>query len=207
MERKNYSSISSLLLSITLFIIGALLFTSEDTIVTLVSQIFGSIIAFIGLFNIVLFIRRKNKQLPVKQLDLTFGIIMVVVGLLFVFLAGAFATALRYLMGAWILFSGINKLVAALSIGPSHKNYTSMLIISLFLIFIGAYIIIKTNLVLKAIGLVIMIYSALEILGYIMFKLSDASAPNNQTPKEDELIIPEKTSSKKNGKIKEAKIK
>lgn len=203
MERKNYSSITSLLSSIALFIIGALLFTSEDTIVTLVSQIFGGIIAFVGLFNIVLFIRRKNKQLPVNRLDITFGIIMVVVGLLFIFLAGAFATALRYLMGAWILFSGINKLVAALSIGPNHKNYTSMLIISLFLILIGAYIIIKTNLVLKAIGLVIMIYSALEIVGYIMFKLSDVNENNNQKTKEDELIIPEKTSSKKNGKIKE----
>lgn len=203
MEKTKYSTISSLLVSIAFFILGALMFTSEDIIVELVSKIFGGIIACVGLFNLLLYIRRKNHQLPVNRLDSIVGIVMIVVGLLFIFLAGAFATAVRFLMGAWILLSGINKLIASLTIGPKYKNYTSMLLLSLVLIFIGAYIILRANLVIKGIGLVIMLYSAIEIAGYIVYKLSDINQPNKED--DNHIIIPEKTNKKEKKKFKEAK--
>lgn len=204
MKNNKYSSISSLITSIVLFIIGTLLFTSEDVIVELISQIFGALLSIIGLFNIVLYIRRKKHDIPTNRLDITFGVIMCVIGLLFIFLSGAFATAIRFVMGAWILLSGINKLIAALSGGPLQKNYTSMLIVSFILIFIGGYIILKSNLVIKGIGLAIMIYSILEIVGYIIFKISENQTKDNQ---DNDVIVPVKTNKKDNSKVKEAKVK
>ena len=198
MESNKYSSIKSLISSIIFFIIGALLFNSPEEIIITVAQIIGGVIAVIGLFKVVLFYRRKKKELNVSRNDLVFGITAIVIGLLLIFLSGAFAMAIRFIMGAWILISGVNKLIAALSIGPSAKNYTSMLIISIILIIVGIYIILVSNLVLSAIGIVIMIYSALEIIGYIVYKLSGTSTESNtKESKEPELIIPEKSNKSK----------
>lgn len=198
MESNKYSSIKSLISAIIFFIIGALLFNSPEEIIITVAQIIGAIIALIGLFKTIVYCRRKKKELPTLRNDIVFGITMIVIGMLLIFLSGAFALAIRFIMGAWILISGINKLIAALAVGPTAKNYTSMLIISFILIIVGVYIILVSNLILSAIGIVIMIYSALEIIGYIIFKLSGIQEPDNKNNnKEQELIIPTKNNKKK----------
>ncbi len=194
MKNNKYSSFKTLVTSLVLFIIGAILFTNPEDIVILVSQIFGGILAVIGLFNFVFYYRKKSKGVITNNQEFVSSVVLMVIGLLFIFLAGAFETALRFIMGIWILLSGINKLIAAMTLGPKTKNYTSMLIVSVILLLGGMYIILWSNLVLSVLGIVIMIYSGIEIYGYIIYKIMENSKdPANDT----DIIIPEKEVSEK----------
>lgn len=189
MKNNKYSSFKTLVTSLVLFIIGAILFTNPEDIVILVSQIFGGILAVIGLFNFVFYYRKKSKGVITNNQEFVSSVVLMVIGLLFIFLAGAFETALRFIMGIWILLSGINKLIAAITLGPKTKNYTSMLIVSVILLLGGMYIILWSNLVLSVLGIVIMIYSGIEIYGYIIYKIMENS---KESANETDVIIPEK---------------
>lgn len=189
MQNNRYSSLGALLSSIALFIIGAILFSNPEDIVILVSQIFGGILCVIGLFNFVFYYRKKSKGVLTTNQELISSIVLLLIGFLFIFLAGAFEMALRFIMGIWILLSGINKLIATLTLGPRARNYTAMLIVSILLLLGGMYIILWSNLVLSGLGIVIMIYSGIEIYSYIIYKITEnTKEPVNET----DVIIPEK---------------
>lgn len=189
MKNNKYSSFKTLVTSLVLFIIGAILFTNPEDIVILVSQIFGGILAVIGLFNFVFYYRKKSKGVITNNQEFVSSVVLMVIGLLFIFLAGAFETALRFIMGIWILLSGINKLIATITLGPKVRNYTSMLVVSIVLLLGGMYIILWKNLVLTVLGIVIMVYSGLEIYSYIIYKIMENS---KESANETDVIIPEK---------------
>lgn len=200
MKSNKYSSFGTLISAIALFIVGAILFTNPEDIVILVSQIFGGILCVLGLFNFVLYYRKKSKGVLTTNQELIASIVLMLIGFLFIFLAGAFEIALRFVMGIWMLLSGINKLIATMTLGPRVRNYTSMLIVSLLLLIGGIYIILWKNLVLSTLGIVIMIYSGIEIYSYIIYKISENSKESSET----DVIIPEKEFKEKEV-IKEAK--
>lgn len=206
-KENKYSSLTTLLTSIALFIIGALLFNDPGEIIETISKIFGVVLSVVGLFRIVLYVRRKNKGLATPNLTLASAITFLIVGLLFVFLAGAFETAIRFIIGAWILLSGIHKLIAIITIGSQNKNFASMLIISIVLIFLGGYIILVQNLVASVIGLIMMIYSAIEIASYIIYKVSGGSKEQTETNNDirETKEIPTKSKEIKDAKFEETK--
>lgn len=206
---KSYSSKSSLISSIIFLLFGIVLFISPESIIKMISWIIGGLLSAGGLFDITLFIRRKKNNIEALSSDLAIGVILLTIGLLFIFLAGAIETAIRIIIGAWILLSGINKLVSTFSDGRNSSKYSSKLIVSFLIIFIGVYIILVSNLVISGIGLVIIIYSIVEIIAYIV-----STNDTVEEKKDIELIVPEKEetkdevkSKKSTKKIKEVKVK
>ena len=127
------------------------------------------------------------------------GIALMVIGLVFLFLAGVIEALVRLVIGGWILFSGITRLMNALYLDKKTTKFIVLLIISIILIVGGLYTILETNLAFKAIGLVLMIYAALEIFGYI-FNKNSVSVLKTTVKKEEkieEAVLIEKKSKKK----------
>ena len=171
-EIKTYSNISSLISAIVFLIIGALLFTNPGGVVKFISYIIGTIIIIIGLFNLLKYFSLKKQNIIINSFLVT-SIICLVIGFLAIICSGAVETSIRYIMGAWILFSGINRLILSLNLMNQKFPYLAILILSIAMILCGLYIILKTNLVFKMIGLFIMIYSIFEIVGYILYSKND----------------------------------
>jgi len=167
---KNYSNITSLISSIVFFILGAVMFTNPDAIVLFVSYVIGGLIIILGVFKCFKNYLDVKKDNSVSSRGMIFGIVLVVVGLVFIFLAGVIEALVRLVIGGWILFSGITRLINALSIPKKSSNFIVLLILSILLIAGGLYTILETNLAFKAIGIVLMIYASLEIFGYIFNK-------------------------------------
>lgn len=155
---------SSLISSIIFLIIGAVLFTNPNGIISFLAYILGGIIIIIGVVKIVLSQKAETKS----GFDLTFGIIAIVIGLVLMLCSSMIDLALRICFGALILLNGISKLRVALEIKTYSKEWTKPLIISILIIICGLYIILRSNLVISTIGLVIMIYSVISIVGYIL---------------------------------------
>ena len=76
-----------------------------------------------------------------------------------------------FVIGGWILLSGIMRFSNAMQIEKKgNTKFVSLLIISLLLILAGLYTILESNLAFQTIGIVLMIYAALEIFGWLTSK-------------------------------------
>ena len=164
----NYKNQSSLISSIIFFILGGILFTNPDIFVTTISKIVGAALLLIAIvFMITTFINRKTKPFPV--ITITSIITIILLSIMFLFFSETVEKIIRIVVGFWILFSGITKLINALKITNKNKKFISLIIVSLLLIIIGIYTIVIGDVLLSSIGIILMIYSALDIIGYIFY--------------------------------------
>ena len=129
---------TSLITSIVVFILGALLFSKPDEVVKVISYVFGALFAIYGFYSIYKYVKEKYNP------NLITGVVCILIALVFIFLASVIEAALRYLIGAWILFAGITRLIYALSyIDRKENRFVSSLIIAILLIILGFYMLFK----------------------------------------------------------------
>ena len=201
---KDYSSVMVLISSIIFFILGAIMFTKPDAVVLFVSYVIGSLIIILGIFKCFknyLDVKRDNTT---SSNNMILGIVLIVIGLVFIFLASVIEALVRLVIGGWILFSGINRLINALSLPKKNSQFLVLLILSLLLIGGGLYTILEANLAFQAIGVVLMVYAFLEIFGYIFNKKDISVVDIEVKEKNDEkvidaVLIEEKKDKKKKG--------
>jgi len=206
---KSYSDQSSLISAIIFFIIGGILFWYNDEIISTLSMIVGIILAVSGIVEIIVYVVNKKKQIdylaPVIR-----GIIFLGLSILFIFGASIINQAVRFVVGAWILFSGINRLIQALAINKLSKKFLPLLLVAILLIAIGVYTIVYGDVIISTIGILMMVYSAIDIAGYIFYTKDEVKQETEGTTA---LIVPDKEEEpkkhklfkKKNKKIKDVK--
>ena len=199
-EVKSYSSITSLVSSILFFILGAIMFTKPDAIVLFTTYIIGGLIILFGVFKCIKNYLDVKKDNTTSSRAMVIGITLVVIGLVFIFLAGVIEALIRLVIGGWILFSGINRLINSLYLPKKSSKFIVLLIISLLLIGGGLYTILEANLAFQAMGIVLMIYATVEIIGYIFNKKDVAIIKETVKPKEKivDAVLIEKKDRKKN---------
>lgn len=169
-KEKGYSHITSLISAIFFFIIGSIIFTNPNGTVKFIAYVLGGCFAIVGLFKILVYYFRKKKEKEVFLKDLSIGIIAFILGLILIIFSNTVEALIRIIMGAWILFNGINLLVNSIRGAKSKANSSKILIVlSSIMIIGGIYMILSNNLIFQMIGLCIMLYSVIEIVGYIYY--------------------------------------
>ena len=165
-----YSNDTSLVSSILFLIFGIILFTNPSGILDFVSYIVGGILIIIGVFNILSY-RKTLKKLNIDQkYKLISGVILIIFGLFVILFSSLIEMTIRLICGGWILYSGIIRLIETLNNKENKVSFISRLIVSILLIICGFYVAIETNLIFSTIGLFIIIYAILEIIGFIFYK-------------------------------------
>lgn len=157
--------------SIILLILGIILITNSNRIVTIAFQIIGFIIALVGIYRIFRYISLK-KQFKTEDVDaLTSGIIIISVGILIILIASILEVGLRYILGFYLLWNGMNKLVIATALKSNNqKLFISRLITSIIYIVLGLYSILIANAALIIIGILITVSSLVDIITYFQKK-------------------------------------
>ena len=209
-EVKSYNNNSSLVSAILFFILGAIMFTNPDTMVIVISRILGGILILFGLYSCIknYILVRQNTQ--VSAIPMVAGISCMAIGSVFFFAAGFVEAMVRFVIGGWILLSGIMRFASAMQIDKkSNPKFFSLLIISLLLILAGLYTILEANLAFQTIGIVLMIYAGLEIFGWLTNKSVVKETMTKEEKKKkrsknndvvDAVIIKDDTDEKKNSK-------
>ena len=202
---KSYSDIISLISSIIFLILGAIMFTRPDAIILFISYVIGGLLILIGAFKCIKNYLDVKKDNSISSKEMITGIVLIVIGLVFIFLANVIEALVRVVIGGWILFTGINRLINALHLNKKTSRFIVFLIISLLLISAGLYTILEANLAFQTIGIILMVYSFIEIFGYI-FNRKDAETSNNTIVKIEEekvinaVLIEDKKTKKKKSK-------
>ena len=164
---KNYSNVFVLISSILFLILGAIMYTNPKAVVIFTTYIFGGLLILVGVFNCVKNYLEVKKDNSTSSTEMVVGIVLTILGIVCIFLAGVVEALVRLVIGGWILFSGINRLINALYLDKKGSKFWVSLIISFLLIGGGVYTILESNLAFQAIGIVLMIYAVLEIIGYV----------------------------------------
>lgn len=206
---KSYSSQSSLLSAIVFFILGAILFGSADKIISFLSIAFGVILAVAGIIELIIyFFENKKEEISPKKSRIAFSIVCFILAIIFIFFSEVVEQFIRFIIGAWILFSGIMRFINVLSMNKRNSKFLPLLIVSILLMIVGVYTIVVGDIILSTIGIIMMIYAVIEIAGFIFY------TKDTQEPMESgttTLIIPEeteeKTDTKKKKKVKDVKEK
>ena len=211
---KSYSQQSSLISSIIFFIIGAILFTNAEKVMSIFYILVGAIMGISAIISLFIFYRNKKKYNVFDGGNLAFGLVTLAFAILFFFFSDIVEKSIRFLVGAWILFSGINRLINALRMNHKAGRFLPMIIISVLIILVGFYTIVFGDVLLSTIGVIMMIYAIIEISGYILYKKDEIEAEEDPEEGTTTLLIPDKEDKeeeenkkdkKKNKNIKKAK--
>lgn len=157
---------SSIVTSLLFLILGICLLINPAGMVKFITYIIGIIFVVYG--SIKLYNYYKAKE-TISNIQLTLGITAIVVGIIIMFCNGVIEFVIRLVMGGFILANGINKLIVALNSKETNNKWTSLLVIAIILIVAGLYMILKSNIVLSSIGIVLIIYSSVDLISYIMY--------------------------------------
>lgn len=155
--------------SIVLLIFGLILFFKPETTINLVSTLLGIILIVMGGTSIIKFIGDKY------QMDLVYGVISCVAGLILILNPTAVVSVLPFVLGIYFIISGISKFKYALDVRKYNgRNFITLLIISILITVCGVLFVINpfsgAVAITKIIGIFLVIYSVLDIVNYIMLR-------------------------------------
>lgn len=201
---KNYSNIFVLISSILFLVLGAVMYTKPDAVVIFTTYIFGGLLIVVGLFKCIKNYLDVKKDNSISSTEMIVGIVLTILGIVCIFLAGVVEALVRLIIGGWMIFSGINSLINALNLDKKTSKFWVSLILSLIIIGGGLYTILEANLAFQAIGIVLMIYAVLEIIGFIFNRntvtVIKTEVNNSSKVIDAELIETKKTKKKKGSK-------
>lgn len=168
---KNKNSIFS---SILFLLFGIILFTNPLGIVRFISYITGSILVLIGIINILSY-RKVLLKLNIEENGkLISGIILILLGLIVILFSSFIETTIRLVFGAWIIYSGVMKLIESMQIKDDKTTFYINIGISALMIIVGFYVAL-TGLAYKMIGLFIMFYAILDITSFVTYRKKETS--------------------------------
>ena len=167
---KNYKGQdSSLVYSIILLVLGIFLTLNANGVLNIVFDILGSLVMIYGVYKLVMALKLKKDFKTANNSLMSSSIMSMIFGLLIIILSQVLINAINVVTGIWLIFTGISKLNVALSIGSiKEKDFIVSLISSILIIGLGLYTIMSQNVVLTIIGILLIIYSVIDIINYIV---------------------------------------
>lgn len=160
---------SSIFSSISLAVLGLLLIFKAEITVVSISYIIGGLLVAIGVLAIL---RNQKDDEQKNDLDIVYGIVSIVLGIVVISNSKAIASIIPFVVGFIILINSATKIQYSLELKKSNnKIWKTTLIASLIEFLCGILLIFNpfksAVFVTKAIGIIILIYSILDLFSTI----------------------------------------
>jgi len=196
--------------SLIFLIFGALIFAYPNQVVETASIVIGIALIAYGVLTIFKNYYETKNNSNTTSITLVVGIVSLIMGLIFIILNQSISQFIQYVLGAWILFVGIEKFITALTVNNKKGNaFITELVISILILLAGLYTILKAHIEIQIVGILMMIYAILEIIDFITIKKvskveEETTNSKKITVKDDvkEAVIIEEKESKKSKKSK-----
>ena len=193
-EVKTYNMGESLFNAILFFILGIILFTNPNGVVKFVIYILGAFSILIGIFKLLVYY--QTSQFNPNKKEIINGMIYMLIGMITIICSivffDAIETVLRLTVSIFLLYVGINRLINTFKQPKGEKiiyfvNALLIIALSISLAFIQ-------NLPFRIVGLFIIVYSIIEIIGFILCK---RKSNIKESIKEATVILEKETTEEK----------
>ena len=160
---------TSLLSSIVFAILGIILITNPEGTVKFVSAILGIMFILAGAYKIISYYQNKGKY-DIMNYDIAYGVIAIVLGIVTICYSTQIGAIFRILIGLWIVYSAILRINLSIKLKAIESNvWIYSLVIALIMAICGIFIICNSGAVIVTLGVVVVIYSVLDVIESIMF--------------------------------------
>lgn len=166
---------SSIGTSIILMILGFLLiFQSEATIAT-ISYIAGAILIAAGVLALIRFVKNSKEATATLSLDILYGIVTVILGVIVIMNPHAIASILPIVLGIAIIINSASKLQYAFVLKNDNNNlWKATMTIAIISTICGVVLLFNpfagAVLIMKIVGIFILAYSILDIVSTAIIK-------------------------------------
>lgn len=157
---------SSVISSLLFLLLGILLYINPTEIIKFITYIIGVIFAVFGSIKLYNFYKLKQDT---SNIQLTIAILSIIIGIIIMFCNGIIEFVIRLVIGGFILANGLNKLIISINSKETNNKWKVLLVISIILIIGGLYTILQANIIPKIIGLILIIYSSIDLISYITY--------------------------------------
>ena len=166
------SGLGALFVSIIFAIVGTVLIVNPGGTIKTVAYTLGTIFIMIGISKVIRYARNKG-ECDFFHFDITFGIISIIIGLVTIIYIKQIGTIFRIIIGIWIIHSAIMRLNTAMILKEiNSRMWISSLSLAILMFACGLYILFTPNAILVTIGIIILVYSILDIMENIIFLIN-----------------------------------
>lgn len=182
---------SSIWSSIALAILGVLLFLYSELTIVSISYLIGGVLIGIGVISLLKFISgNKEKK---NEMDIVYGIITIVLGIIVITNPKAIASIIPFILGIIMVISSSTKILYSFDLKKSNSNlWISTLIVAILTLVCGVLLIFNpfagADFFVKAIGIILFIYAVLDIVsGIRIYKIVKGSSKDKKKI-EDKIV-------------------
>ncbi len=156
---------SSIISSIALAILGVLLFFQSELTLISISYIIGGILVAIGVLGILKYIGKSEKN----ELDIVYGIVTVILGIIIISNPKAIGSIIPFIIGFVIVINSALKLQYGFELKKAKNNlWKSTIILSIVTVIVGVLLIFNpfkgAEIITKIVGALIFTYSIIDII-------------------------------------------
>ena len=163
------TGVTSLVTSIIFAILGIILIANPEGTIKFIAIILGVLFGLVGLYKIVNYIENKGKY-DFYNNDIAYGVIAIVLGIVTICYSTQIGAIFRIIIGLWIVYSAILRINLSIKLKTIASNvWIYSIIIALIMAFCGIFIIYNSGAVIVTLGIVVVIYSVLDVIESIMF--------------------------------------
>ncbi len=160
---------SSLISSVVFAILGIILINNPDETVKFVSWILGIMFILVGVYKIINYVADKGKY-DFYDYNMAFGIIAILFGIITIAYSNQIGSIFRIIIGLWIMYSSIIRMNLAFKLRTINTNvWLYSLIIAFAMLLCGTYAVFNKGAIIVTVGIIILIYSILDIVESIIF--------------------------------------
>lgn len=168
MKREKWVDI---IISVILIIIGTILILRPANTLNFIAIVLGAIVTILGIYKIIKYFHDKEEfGENIYNNNLVIGIMIIIFGLILFMYTPIIESLLRILIGLWIVYNSLIKLIEARIFKDiNNKMWLFFIISSIAAILVGLYIILHSGAIIQIIGVLVIIYSILDIVETIIY--------------------------------------
>ncbi len=157
---------TDIVVSLIFVLFGIMLIARPEAIESVISILLGAILIVIGVLKVIDYYSNGKQD----NYLLAVAVVMVLVGIIFMFCSNIILSVFRILIAIWIIYSGILNLQTAI-VWKDYKSklWLITLLLAIATIIVGIYILVNTGAVLQTIGVAILVYGLVDIIESFIF--------------------------------------
>lgn len=159
----------SILESIIFATLGIIIILNPEGIIKIMSYILGVMFIAVGIGKIIDYFTTKGK-LDFNNYSLMYGLMACILGIVIMVCSSTIGSIFRIAIGIWIIYSSFMRMSFSIRLKAlNSKVWIYSLILAIIMFVGGLYITLNQGAVMVTIGILMIIYSIIDIIENIIF--------------------------------------
>lgn len=159
----------SIIESVIFGILGLILIWYPVTTLKIISFVLGAIFIIFGISKIINYFLSKGKY-DFYNYDLIFGLMAAILGIITIACSDTISAIFRIIIGIWIVYSALIRINISVKLRATKVDaWIPSLVLAIIMLLCGVFVAMNAGSVMATIGIVMLVYSIIDIIENIIF--------------------------------------